>query len=407
MSSLAEAKGAGMVVHETAAHSSPVPSTFPILPWVSATLADLTAVILLVGHHATATALSAAALHLCALVPIATSPALASSERTVGLAFTLAIPLLGAGLAALSLGTKGRGELLEADPAAPVGLTVEAPRAEELRRLGEALPTCEALLAGNVDERRAIIATLALRADAGALALLRWALGAPNPDLAVEAALAIEEMTASFEARLDGYRKMLATPALSATANDGVALAAAELATDAIEAGLAETALIPTLAEEARGYYAAALADDPTHAATIAIGRARLELAVLHPDAALEAIDEVVAIDGEAPPTSAELAAGAGSGIDPAELEMLLALRDEAVLATHTLPWESGSALASYHPASPPPLLKRRLSAARRLSGLHTRGGTGARGATGGAITVGVVQVPAPATTREVPVEKP
>ena len=50
---------------------------------------------------------------------------------------------------------------------------------------------------------------------------------------------------------------------------------------------------------------------------------------------------------------------------------MLLALRDEAVLATHALPWESASALASYHPASPPPLIKRRLSAARRLSGLH------------------------------------
>jgi hypothetical protein len=77
-------------------------------------------------------------------------------------------------------------------------------------------------------------------------------------------------------------------------------------------------------------------------------------------------------------------------------------------LATHTLPWESASALASYHPMSPPPLIKRRLSAARRLSGLHARGsGVHPRGATGGAVTVGVVQIPAPASTREVPVEKP
>ncbi|HVV50759.1 MAG TPA: hypothetical protein VHO06_13930, partial [Polyangia bacterium] len=59
------------------------------------------------------------------------------------------------------------------------------------------------------------------------------------------------------------------------------------------------------------------------------------------------------------------------------------------------------SALASYHPASPPPLIQRRLSAARRLSGLHRRGVTG----TG--VTVGVVQLPPPASTREVPVEKP
>ncbi|HEY4393263.1 MAG TPA: hypothetical protein VGP64_04345 [Polyangia bacterium] len=396
MSSGAETKRTGEVVEGTVLRSSP----FPVLPWVSATLVDLTAAILLCGHPTTWTALLAGALHLAAMVPIVASPALASSERTLGLAFVFALPLLGPALAALSLGTEGQGELIEADPAAAVAVTVEAPRAEELRQLGEALPTCEALLAGNVDERRAIVATLALRADAGAVALLRWALGAANPELAVEAALAIEEMTASVEARLDGYRKMLA-----AGAKGDTALAAAELATDAIEAGLAETALIPTLAGEARGYYAAAQAGEGARAATIAIGRARLELAVLHPDAALEAIDEVVATGGEAP-ASIELASV--EGVEPAELEMLLALRDEAVLATHTLPWESASALASYHPASPPPLIRRRLSAARRLSGLHVRGATGATGATGSAaVTVGVVQIPAPARTREVPIEKP
>ncbi len=235
-----------------------------------------------------------------------------------------------------------------------------------------------------------------MRADAGSVALLRWALGAANPELAVESALAIEEMTASFEARMDEHRKALAeTPA-----RPGEALAAAELATDAIEAGLAETALLPTLAHEARGYFSAALAADPTRAAAVAIGRARLELATLHPDAALEAIDEVVLAEGDGE-TEPVLAARSVEKIAPAEMEMLLALRDEAVMATHALPWESASALASYHPASPPPLIRRRLSAARRLSGLH------ARGATGGAVTVGVVQVPPPASTREVPVEKP
>jgi hypothetical protein len=229
------------------------------------------------------------------------------------------------------------------------------------------------------------------------VALLRWALGAANPDLAVESALAIEEMTASFEARLDGHRKALA----SGSPGPGEALAAAELATDAIEAGLAETALLPTLTHEARGHFSSALAADPTQAATIAIGRARLELAVLHPDAALEAIDEVVVVEGDAG-SEPVLVAKSVEKIEPAEMEMLLALRDEAVMATHALPWESASALASYHPASPPPLIRRRLSAARRLSGLHARGATG-----GGGVTVGVVQVPPPASTREVPVEKP
>jgi hypothetical protein len=369
----------------------------PVIPWVSAVLIDLIAVLLLVGHAPKPVVMLTAVLHVIALVPIVIAPALPRSERVLGAAYTFAIPVFGAPLAALSLGTAGQGELVEADPMA-TSAAPEAPRAEELRSLGEALPTCEALLAGSIDERRAIIATLALRADAGSVALLRWALGAANPDLAVESALAIEEMTASFEARMDEHRKELATE----SPRPGEALTAAELATDAIEAGLAETALIPSLAHEARGYFSAALAANPAQAAAIAIGRARLELAVLHPDAALEAIDEVVVADGDAG-SEPVLAAKSVEKIEPAEMEMLLALRDEAVMATHTLPWESASVLASYHPASPPSFVRRRLSAARRLSGLHARGLTGG----GAGVTVGVVQVPAPASTREVPVEKP
>ena len=366
----------------------------PLLPWVSAMLIDLTAAVVVCRRDSLTGALAAGALHLASLAPIALA-ALAPSERALGSAFVFAIPILGAPLAALALRTAGRSELGEVDPeAAPAD--AETPGAEELRRLGEALPTCEALLAGEADERRAIIATLTLRADAGALALLRWALGAANPELAVEAALAIEEMTASFEARLSAHRKRLA-----AEPSGAEALAAAELATDAIEAGLAEAALVPSLAEAARNDFTAALADDPARAATVAVGRARLELAVLHPDAALAAIDEVVVSDGSGPAISAVELHGP-PGVAAAEMEMLLALRDEAVLATHALPWESASALASYHPASPPPLLQRRLSAARRLSGLHPRGATGGAG-----VTVGVVRVPAPASTREVPIEKP
>ena len=395
MSSRRGANGAGAranAVDAAVVRSRPL----PVVPWVSAVLIDLIAVLLLFGHAPPLVRWLTGALHLSALVPIVVAPALPRSERLLGAAYTFAIPVFGAPLAAISLGTAGHSELVEADPTA-LPAVAEAPRAEELRSLGEAHPTCEALLAGTIDERRAIIATLALRADAGSVALLRWALGAANPELAVESALAIEEMTASFEARMDDHRKALAaTPS-----RPDEALAAAELATDAIEAGLAEPALLPTLAHEARGYFSAALAVEPTRAAAVAIGRARLELAVLRPDAALEAIDEVVLAegDGESEPV---LAARSVEKIEPAEMEMLLALRDEAVMATHALPWESASALASYHPASPPPLIRRRLSAARRLSGLHARGATG-----GGGVTVGVVQVPPPASTREVPVEKP
>ncbi len=353
------------------------PRPLPIAPWIIAAVLDLVAVALIIRRPMHGAVAAAGALHLLSVLPILFWRSLAGSERTLGAAFALAIPVAGSPLAAVALGTAGRGEVVEADPdAAPA--EVEPLRAEELRRLGEALPCCEALLAGSVEERRAIIATLTRRADADAVALLRWALGAADPELAVEAALALEEMTASFEARLAELRKSVAEKPTADEAQD-----AAELATDAIEAGLAEPALVGSLAHEARQFYAAAVTADPARAGQLAVGRARLELAVLRPDAALAAIDEAV------------------DQVGPDAKSLLLALRDEAVLATHALPWESPSAGAIYHPAAPPPLaVHRKLSAARRLSGLHRRGTNGV------SVTVGVVQVPAPSGTREVTVGK-
>jgi hypothetical protein len=349
----------------------------PVAPWVMAAALDVAAAALIIFRPAHGGVLAAGALHVAAVIPILLWRSLTQSERALGGAFAFAIPVAGAPLAAIALGTAGRGEVVEADPdAAPP--EVEPLRAEELRRLGEALPCCEALLTGSIDERRAIIATLTRRADADAVALLRWALGAADADLAVEAALALEEMTASFEARLAQLRQAIARQPSADDAQD-----AAELATDAIEAGLAEPALVPTLAHEARQFYGAAAAANPARTGELAIGRARLELAVFRPDAALAAIDEAV------------------DRVGAEAKSVLLALRDEAVLATHALPWESPSALASYHPDAPPPLaVHRKLSAARRLSGLHRRGTNGV------SVTVGVVQVPARAATREVPVDE-
>ncbi|HXJ18860.1 MAG TPA: hypothetical protein VMT03_01400 [Polyangia bacterium] len=349
----------------------------PIAPWIAAELLEVVGLVLLIARASSFGPVAAGVLHLAALTPIVLWPALTPSERLLGVGFAFSIPVAGSLLALVALGTVGRGEVLEADPDAMPEL--EPLRAEELRRLGEALPCCEALLAGGIEERRAIIATLTRRADADSVALLRWALGAADPELAVEAALALEEMTASFETRMAELREELASAPVAEDAQD-----AAELITDAIEAGIAEPALVPSLAHEARQFFTtAALTADPTRAGEVAVGRARLELAVLRPDAALAAIDETV------------------DQVDSEARSVLLALRDEAVVATHALPWESASALASYHPAVPPPLaVHRKLSAARRLSGIHRRG------TKGGSVQVGVVQVPAPASTREVPIDK-
>jgi len=74
----------------------------------------------------------------------------------------------------------------------------------------------------------------------------------------------------------------------------------------------------------------------------------------------------------------------------------LLALREEALLASHSLPWEGPSALASYQVRAhsqarrPPPLTAR-----RRL-------GVPPVPAASGSIRVGPVQVPGAAATRKV-----
>ena len=74
----------------------------------------------------------------------------------------------------------------------------------------------------------------------------------------------------------------------------------------------------------------------------------------------------------------------------------MLALREEALLASHALPWEGPSALASYqvrahsHARRPPPLTAR-----RRL-------GVPPVPAASGSIRVGPVQVPGAAATRKV-----
>jgi hypothetical protein len=367
---------------EANTHAAP-PQRPSIAPWIAASLIDLVAVALLVGVQEAWTLLAAAALHVSALLPIVFLRALSRSEKALAVALVLALPLFGGLLAVLAL-EHGNGDLIS-DLAQAPPLAAETAGAD-FGRLAAALPSCEALSAGTVEERRAIIATLVRQSDAEAVALLRWALGAADPDLAVDAALALEEMTASFDARLAACRDALAAagnadpsrgappPALPAAE---AALATAELITHAIDVGVADPALVPALASEARQDYELAAATS-AHPDAIAVGRAQLELSALRPDSALACID----------------AALPGAGLDARP--MLLSLREEALLASHALPWEGPSALASYqvrahsHARRPPPLTAR-----RRL-------GVPPVPAASGSIQVGPVQVPGAAATRKV-----
>ncbi len=289
-----------------------------------ATALDFGALAWLVAHPGLPHLLLGAALHGAAVALVIARGGPARSQRLLAAALTLTLPLVGAPIAALMNGTDGRGAIGETGPEdAPPASLAASPA--DLRRMAEGLSCCEALLVADADERRAIVSTLSRHPDRNAVELLRWALASPHPDLAVEAALALEDIGATFDATLAANRAALEqAPAFAA------ALAVGDAITDAVEAGVADAPLVPGLAREARQGYLRAAELDPARADVVAIGRARLELAVLRPDSALEAIDRAL-------PTAS-----------PAALALLTALRQEAALAAHCLPWEGPSALATY-----------------------------------------------------------
>jgi hypothetical protein len=364
--------------------SDKVAKRTPVAPWIAASIADLVGLAAIVVIQEPWTLAVAAGCHLAALLPVAFQRTLSSSEMALALSFVFALPIFGAVLAVLAL-EHGDGDVFSDLTQAPTYAGEAA--GGDFGRLAVALPSCEALSSGTVEERRAIIATLVRRGDAEAVALLRWALGASDPDLAVDAALALEEMTASFDARLAACREALTTARAVEGAADAppvalnaaeAALATAELITHAIDVGVADPALVPALASEARDDFVLA-ATNSAQGDAVAIGRAQLELGALRPDTALACIDAVL------------------PGAGPEARPILLMLREEAQLASHALPWEGPSALATYH--------VRRLSHARRPPPLTARRRLGVPvpvPAASGSIRVGPVQIPGAAATRKV-----
>jgi hypothetical protein len=251
------------------------------------------------------------------------------------------------------LGTRGRSELAQAVAEEEAMAPLSADN-DDVFRLTEALSCCEALLSSDVEQRRAILSALNHRGDANAIRILRWALGASDTDLAVEAALALEDVNAAFEARLGACREELASnPSFAA------ALAVGETFLRGIESGIVDAPLVPLLAQESRAAYERAGALDPARYDVAAASRAELELLLLRPDNAIECIDHAL-------PTAS-----------PGMRDELLALRQEAVLASHSLPWEGPSALKTYRPPPSPPSLTARRAGIPSVG--RSSGGTGGR----------------------------
>jgi hypothetical protein len=264
-------------------------------------------------------------LHLIAAGSLVLRRRLRGSRRALLLAFGVALPIVGAAAVILAL-AQARPE----DGPTTAGIVEEDQDREEVTwELDESLPTAEALVVAGTEERRAILSALGRRADADAVAVLRWALTAASTELGRESALALEDLSSSFERRLDGHRR-----ALELAPTHAEAMAAGQWIAHGLNVGIIDVVQMPTFASEARRYFVMARALRPEAAADVALAQAQMELAVLRPDTALELLDEA-------------LAHPAREG-EPARHDELRRLRDEAALRSHDLPWEGPSLLATY-----------------------------------------------------------
>jgi hypothetical protein len=201
-------------------------------------------------------------------------------------AFTFSLPLIGMAIALLTIKTRGRGTLVQNADVVAAETELQLPTLADIHRLTHALPACEALLSGTPDERSATVAMLARYPDAAAISLLRRAVARGESDVAVEAALTLEDLGAKLDAHAAATRRALEeSPDFERALNDANELS------DAIHAGLPEPSSLPMLIDVARRGFETAAALRPDQLPTMAWRWVRLELDALCPQAALAVLD--------------------------------------------------------------------------------------------------------------------
>lgn len=166
-----------------------------------ATALDLVGVATLAaGGRATAPWVAAGALHVFAIFVACFASRTSRSQRALAASLVLALPVLGAVLAVVTLGTTRRGQIGEVparEAPDPWTVTVTA-----VNRITDGLSVWESLMSGSPAERSATVSMLARRGDPASIALLQRAVVLGSPDVAVDAAMALED--------LRGERELLA-----------------------------------------------------------------------------------------------------------------------------------------------------------------------------------------------------
>jgi phosphate/sulfate permease len=144
--------------------------------------------------------LVAAIAHGIAVLLLSTTSAVRPSRRWLSVAALMVVPFVGVAVASALMFTSGRGLVMKRS----VARARRRPAATRtaLRRLGSALSPYEALECGDEEQRRAALAKLARRRDPEAITLLKRTAASRDPDLALSAALVLDEIRERAERRL-------------------------------------------------------------------------------------------------------------------------------------------------------------------------------------------------------------
>lgn len=228
-----------------------------------------------------------AALPLLGLLAVQSAIGLAMAARaTVGggrrplaAAFCATIPGAGPLLAVVTLRLRGRGD----SPA--LELTKKTKRAPQFRIAKDRMPVLDRLLA-DARERRAALAGISGAPSAAGVEAARWALERGEGETVVEAAMALEELTAGWEIQLAEARK-----ALEGEPNMAQLLGVADLTANLLELDILDPSLAALMSEEACELYRRAADATPGRPPRIYLRWAKVELLAMRPEVAWELLD--------------------------------------------------------------------------------------------------------------------
>ena len=209
------------------------------------------------------------ALFQLGFVILAARPGVSGSRRALAVALALMLPGLGLILAEMVRRLRGEGGDSEQEAREMVARPLTA---AEVRALADQPSALDRLVSPLAEERLDALVRLACANDANAITLLRWTVQYGSREAMLEAALTLEELDRQRARLLDDAARAFEEQPSFATA-----VAAGDAAIVGIHNGLADRAMLPTLAERARAWYRYAQIVDPALAVELDARLALLE----------------------------------------------------------------------------------------------------------------------------------